>query len=237
MKEIPVKITRPVFIYGKLRIRFHLKLSEDVHREFSFGGKLYSSLNTMGFLTIEHTENQSFEDGNTASIMITDKNIYSVISALSDAIKNLYTYDIYYKEGGVLRLYEDEVDKYTVARKLYGGGVLMLRPSIIYDENETSYEGVTLFINSTNNNIDIPLEALEAVRYSLSKVDFFLYSQSMLNYYIYYYGVDKDNALPTDANSYKPRVNWIENEPPKVETRATYRKEKDEFGAMFNGTL
>lgn len=229
-------------MYNKVRLRFHLKITEETHKEFKFGGKLYSSLNSLGFVTLEYMDGQYDYENNTTSVMITDKSIYGLLTALKDAINNLYTYDIYYKENGELRMYEEEANKYSIAKRLYGGGAIMLRPTIVYDENETSYEGISLCVNTTNNRIDLPLETLEALYYTLTKVDFFIYTQSLLTYYITYYNIDEENTYVVDNTALtlpKPKVDWLneQHEEPKVEVTSTFRKQKDEFSAMFDGTL
>ena len=76
------------------------------------------------------------------------------------------------------------VEKHTV--RLFNIGPnqrMVIKPAIIYDENEISYEGVVLYINKTANYVELPIDAFEALYYTLKETNIFVYSQLMINYY------------------------------------------------------
>ena len=231
---IPVKITRVVTQLGKLRVRFHVKFDiESSHREFDFNDNLYTSLNYSTFLTWDILSNNNTSDM-SQSIMITERNIFSVISTLNSMVKKLYKHDIYAYEDDRLIIYEDEAKKHTLVSKLYGSGVIMFKPTIVYDENETSYEGVALYINNTGNIVELPIEALESLTYTMTHIDFFTYSQALVNYYMSYYGINVNNPMSKGVDD-KPntkRIDW--SEPASSTTTANFRRGVDEMDKLFN---
>lgn len=220
---------------GKLRIRFHVKIDSDNHKEFDFNQKTYTAITYPSFITLENMNNTNQNDS-TKSIMITEKNIFSLITALNSMKNKLYNENLYIIENKKLVLLNDVAVKNTVTTQLYGGGIIAMKPSIVYDENDNQYEGVTLFINNTGNAIDLTIDELEAVLYCVTKVDFFTYSQLIINYFIYYYKVDTDNSHPvttSSANSKytnKPNIDWS-SEPKTV---ANFKKGEDEFSKLLN---
>lgn len=214
----------------KLRMRFHVRFdTENMHKEFDYNDKVYASINYVSFITLENIANPEMNDL-SKSIMITEKNIFSVITMLNAIINRLYKHDIYAYENEKLIIYDDEIKKHTIVTRLYGGGSLMVRPTIVYDENDMSYEGVTLFINNTMNGIDLPIDALESLRYYISKIDFFLYSQALINYHILYYGINNSTVEQKKQSTEKRYIQWED----KSGVSANFRRKGDEMLDLFN---
>ena len=133
-------------------------------------------------------------------------------------------------------MYCDIARKCSEQIGLYGGGMIAVIPTIVYDEDDNEYEGISLFINNSGNKVDLSIEELEATLYCLAKVDFFMYSQSIMNYFIYYYKVDTDHPLPSTEKSnlkrgiVKPSIDWNSG----VKATANFRKGSDELEQLMN---
>lgn len=185
------KITRVLLTPTKnLTLKMHTKLfndkedgrKENFHNEFSYGSNGYLKLDIQSFLTLEITGGEWSKD---KSIVITQQNLYQIIDGFRQCVKNI-------KDGGVFALskerqliiYADAAEQGTV--KIFNIGPnqrIILKPAIIYDSNETSYEGAHMFINNMGNIIDLPFDAIESILYKLEQTDLFVYSQLMINYY------------------------------------------------------
>lgn len=227
----PIKITKTIAQFGKLRIRFHVKF-DGGHKEYDFNEKVYTALAYPSFVSLENVD---IPDTTMNGVMITERNIFSALTATNKIIKNLCEHDIYATQRGNLIIYEDEAKKASVTTQLNGGGALLFKPSIVYDENDVGYEGAILFINNTNNVVNLTIDQLEGLRYCLSKIDFFVYSQLLVNYYISYYDINTNNpvSMSSKQKSYnKPQINWAApQQEPKA--NATFSKGKDEFAELM----
>lgn len=194
--------------------------------EYDYNDKMYTSLSISSYLTMEIYDKKSQHDI-SKSIMITDKNIFSVITATNTIIKNIYDNPIYATDRGKLIIYEDLAEKFKVIRH-FSNGAIMYKPVIIYDENDVSYEGARLCINNSGNYVDLTIESLEALRYCLTKIDFIAYSQLLYNYYELHYGGDVD-VVKKKPEHYggRPHIDWGF---PTQQTTATFSRKKDDIG-------
>ena len=218
---LPAKITKTIMLLGKLRVRFHVKLDSNMHNEWDFNQQTYTSLSPISYVTIENTDNPGVD----TSVMITPGNIFSLITALNRIVKNIYEQPIYATRNGKLVMYDDEANKHRVMTQLYGGGALMFKPTIIYDQNETAYEGITMSINNTDNNVNLSIDQLEAFQYCIGKIDFTIYSQLLINYVVSYYGYNKDSKKPIQPNR-KPVIDWSAPTQQQEHIQTTFTRKK-----------
>ena len=169
--------------------------------------------------------------------MITEKSMFSIINFLNKTIDNLYKEDIYAYDNSRLVIYSDIADKCRViSRTPYG--ILMSKPSIIYDANDIAYEGIILFINNTANIVELPIDMLEALRYTLLKVDFVLYSQALMNYYITYYKINDDNPYNNNqqkqqTRNNRPVIDWTTKDD-NPQTMTKFVKRENQFDKLLN---
>jgi len=227
---LPAKITKTILILGKMRLRFHVKLESDMHAEWEFNDSLYATINPSAFATIENTDKTGVE----SSVMLTQSNIFSAITAVNKIIKNIYEKNIYATRNGKLVIYDDEANKHRTMTQLYGGGALLFRPAIVYDNNETSYEGATMFINNTDNAVNLSIDQLEAFRYALTKIDFYVYAQLLTNYAISYYKYDADtNTKRTNTNQKRNQIVWADNSATENIQSTFVRKKTDEMEELM----
>lgn len=187
MNKISRVLVQPV---KNLVMKIHVELLKEkegkvtnFHNVFTFGSKTYLRVDLQSFVTIEMTDGEWSKD---KSVLIDQRNMYQVIKGFEKSLENIYNGDVFAvnKEGKTV-IHKDSIEKNTV--KIYNMGNsnrLILRPSIIYDNDDMTYEGVVLYINKTENYVELPIDAFEALYFTLKKVDLFVYSQALLNYYL-----------------------------------------------------
>lgn len=182
---MPCKLSRTILYLRELVIRIHVKLQDDnfnYYNEFKYNNKIYSRLEPGVFLTLEMNKDKgSFAPDK--NILITQVNINSVLNAFKTVQESIYEQKIFGKRDNEIFAYEDMVKKYTVKIVLPRSNYAMIiKPSVVYDENEISYEGVRLFLNKIENIINLTIDEFETVIHTLSQIDLFQYSQLLLNY-------------------------------------------------------
>ena len=232
MNGYPEKITRVIYAYGNLTIKLHVKILDDknepLHTEYEYGKKKYLKLDNFVYLTLDITESGQWDQ--SKSIMITQYNMHVISSAINKVIKDIYNGSMYaMKKNGELIIYKDKVVECTQQVNIVSPpAALLIEPTIVYDDNEIGYEGVNLFINKRENVIQIPIHYLEALKYTLDKIDLFHYSQLLLNYFVSYYGGSNERVFERkhNVNRYKQNISF---DNPNVETTsANFRRPSDD---------
>lgn len=185
------KISRVVIQPVKnLVLKVHVKLTsekddvkENYYSIYNFNGGNYLKINVFPFLTLEITDNEWSKD---KTIMITQSNLFQVVKSFKRLLSNIYNGNVFaINKQEEIVIYKDKVNEYT--EKIFNLGFnqrMIISPAIVYDENDTSYEGVVLYMNITDNFITIPIDCFEALVYTLEKIDLFVYSQELLNFYM-----------------------------------------------------
>jgi len=201
---------------------------ESYHKKFEFNKVKYLTLNPSVYLSLD-INNKEEEWDKSRSIMITQRNIYQLIKNFKTMLTNLYGDEIFAMNSkGEIVIYPDMVDKYTL--KIYNLGLnqrMILKPSIIYDENEVSYEGVIMYINNSDNFIELPIDAFESLFYTLSKVDIYTYSQQLLNYYVSCLDKGEDlNNITISTKKYHP-ISDVNNKDKEEVKGFVYRPKSD----------
>lgn len=212
------KITRVLLQTNKhLVLKIHCKttktingVKQDFNNIFDYGENTYLKMDYLTFLTLELVDGTEWDK--SKNLVITSKNLFQIQQGLKTMINSLRNGDIYKARKKVnsdnssymeLFIYTEDVKNNTLVIKLLGdsNNRLGLQPCIVTDECECQYEGVRLLINKQINSVEITLEELEAIYYTLSKVDLFLYGQSLINYYMTHL---KDRAI--EVKSYNTNV-------------------------------
>ena len=234
MAESPQKLSRTILYLKNLTIRIHVKLVDtnfNFHNEFSYGNKTYLKLDPSVYLTLEMSKGEEgFVQDKT--ILLTQMNINQVIMSMKKVLKNIYNEKIFAMRGNEIIVYEDMSKKYTEKLMIPNSNqALMIKPSVIYDENETSYEGVHMFINKLENIIELSIDEFESVIYTLSQVNLFEYSQLLINYAMIKYPngyIVNDKPL---TQKKKTSINWEQQNNDAV--HSTFKKTSD--NNIFNG--
>lgn len=237
MKNPPIKLSRTLIGFKTLMLRIHVKLKEEngdfkfnYHNEFEFGGKGYVKINPSVYLSLEVINKDDVYD-KSRSLLINQNNMYKIIMFLRRLIKNIYNKEVFVMRNGELVLYDEMVKKYQERLQISDTGAIIGQPAIIYDNNESSYEGVHLFINKTVNVAELTFSELESLLYTFEKIDLFQYSQAMLNYYLIRYK-DIENQ-PNSIRYSNNRIQW--DSKPKQTVTANFRK--DDGNDIMSGII
>jgi hypothetical protein len=215
------KITRVIIQPTRnLVLKMHVKLLkenngriENFHNEFGFAGKNYLKLDLQSFMTLEIVDKVWDK---SKSILIDQKNIYQIIKGFEKTIEGIYNGKVFaLNRDGKTIIYSDMVEKNTV--KIYNlgnGNRLVVKPAIIYDDSDLTYEGVVLFVNTTDNFVELPIDAFESLYFAIKQTNLFLYSQGLVNYYVSCLekGELENNTPVTKNISAGKRKNVFDNE-------------------------
>ena len=208
----PEKITRTILNFKNLVLKIHVRIMNDqgsYHSEYEYMNSLYLKLDTNVYLTLEIMSDEWSKD---KTLIITQNNIQGVVNTLKNILHDIYSENIFAnKPNGEIIAYKDMVDKFTRKISLYGTSQQMLiRPGVIYDDNEVSYEGAILYINRFENKVELPIELLETLYYTLKEIDLFSYSQLLINYFVSYYKNGNTNLFENGKKTFipKPKVNF-----------------------------
>ncbi len=214
------KISRLVFRASKnLILRIHVKLfnewggkKNNFHSVFTTeDGQSYLSLDLQSFLTLEIRDEREWSPHKT--IVINQRNINEIIKGMKKSLDAIYNDNIFaFNTNDEIIAYSDKVKQHTV--KLFNIGNnsrLVIQPAVIFDEDEQiTYEGVVIYFNSTKNRVELTIQAFEALYHTLDKIDIFVYSQTLINFYINF--INKVEVTETEvAKKPKKRKHLLEN--------------------------
>lgn len=211
-------------------LRIHVKLindkgegrKENFHNIFTTEGKGYLQLDLQSFLTLEIRDGQWAPD---KSILIDQRNIYQIIKGFEKSLDNIYNGGIFAIDGktGETISYKDKRVENTV--RIYNLGMnqrVVIEPAVIHDaQDNTNYEGVILYINKTENYVELPIDAFEALYHTIKETNLFVYSQALVNYYMTTIKGEKVEIKEVNMDN-KPK-------PKKKHPLATSSTTEDEF--------
>ena len=171
-------------------LKAHVKLTtekdnikENYYSIYNFNNNKYMKINVFPFLTLEINDKEWSKD---KTIMITQSNLFQIVKSFKKILNNIYHGDVFaMNKQEEIVIYKDKVIEYT--EKIFNLGYnqkIIISPAIVYDENETTYEGVVIYLNTTSNFVTLPIDCFEALVYNLEKIDLFVYSQMLLNFYM-----------------------------------------------------
>ena len=237
----PYKLTRPLFKSRELYLRIHVMFGNtDTYggsfSEFTFDNKTSSRIDPGVYLTLDIKKTDSEYDP-SLSVVIGKGTLHMFKKSCKRLLDSIYEQHIFANKGNTVVAYQDMVEKYsetiTVPRT---NSAVLLKPAVVYDENEVSYEGVNVYINKLENMASLFIDEYESLVNILLDIDLFVYSQLLVNYYVSYYGISPENnpyVSPMFKETNKPKISkkidWETNEP-KVESN--FRKPDTD---IFNG--
>jgi hypothetical protein len=186
------KISSELFKYRSLTLKLHVKLYRDSQNKnmeyfiqpFNYNNKDYMKIAIDTFLTLEAKPDKAAWD-RSQNIIINFYNIAHIIRSFKTMIDNIYEKEIFaIDKNNKVILYADQVKKNTVTHIGNPGQKISMEPTVVYDENDITYEGCRLTINKNDNYEDLTIDALESIYYILNKIDLFTYASSMINMYM-----------------------------------------------------
>jgi len=233
IQKISRLLAQPV---RNLLLRIHVKLvsekegrKENFHNIFTIEGNSFLKLDLQSFLTLELKKGEWSKD---KVIIIDQRNLYQIIKGFEKCLDGIYNGGVFaVTKNNKIVIYSDMVEKHTVRIFNIGGNQrLVLKPAIIYDDSDVSYEGVILYINKTENFVELPIDAFESLYHTLTKIDMFVYSQMLLNYYVAALKNEKVELRQVTVENKKPqrRVSVFETEQKEFVKSNTPTAQSDE---------
>ena len=205
MNEIDKSINRTILTIGQCKLIFAIILSDDdpnilgAQKKFFNGPKLRDTSREVDNNTIHHTIDLNYtpmvyikansklfwDRGRKAMIIMTMRNQHIIVEAFKRMMRIMHE-DVFYMENGVLQRYALK-DEWIVREYPSQKDSFVLTPTIIKDESDGRlYEGVNMLMNDSEIYIDFTFDEFMAVFNALTRIDLFLYSQALLNFYIEY---------------------------------------------------
>lgn len=186
------KVSATIFQLGRLSVKIHIKISKEnsygetvgVVRVFNFNDNNYMKIEPNGFLTIDIKSTEGEWD---KGILVNTMNLYHIIRGIGDFLNKMKSPDLYgISKSGKLILYADKSKECTVEiTNISGQQRIVLIPTIVVDDTEHTYEGCRLILNTNACFIDLSIDAIESLRYMLSKIDIYTYSMHLYNAYMH----------------------------------------------------
>ena len=242
--NLPEKITRALIKPTENSIvKFHVRLNNEYngkettfHNEFEYNGCTYLKLDVHPFITIELIDG---EWDKNKSIYLDQKTLYHFNKSGKKILKNIYNENIFAVDNNNrVIIYSDMANTFT--EKVFNIGLnqrVLFKPSVYVDINETTYEGVTMFINNSSNFIEFPIDAFESMIHTLTEVNFFSYSQSLINYYTLMYSKqiqnDKRENKISPSKGKGQHILFEKHKPDELPTISTFAKKEEDD--LFEG--
>lgn len=201
-------------------LRFHVNLvgknKEGIevpnlfHTTYENSKGKYHSYDVFSYITLEIKDYEAGWD-KSKSVLINTRNMFQFITHVNRMIANIYQPDSFYVDPITkeTKVNLDKYEEYSVnAYNLGQGQYIRMEPSLVYDHSEdTLYEGALFMLNKKDNFFYIPIDWLESMKYNLEKVDFFIYTHLMLQYYFtVIYDKNEVPMEPVKKQPHKPHV-------------------------------
>lgn len=201
-------VSRTLYRYNRLEVKFSTKIVlEDSNLKetrlyqsiFEFDKKEYMLIETRASISVTYKAKDR-PKLLTDSLYITDRNLYYFIALLKDMKEILYTKDdIFLTEKGHLEAINK--DKYKKNLDGLGHNNKGYIYHIVDGEYPNEIESVAIVINEIDNLVILDIDSFNGLIFALEKVDFFVYSQLLLNYFISSYG--KQEKLIKNTPKYR----------------------------------
>lgn len=229
--KLPETISRTILKYNNMVLKLIVKLKDDNKLfigEYNNNNKTSIVLNPNAYLSLYLNDENDKTFDKSRGFMIGQGNIGIVIRAFKNVLRNMYKQDIFINQNNKIIIYEDMAKKYSESVRIPNTTYsLLIVPSVIYDENETTYEGVTIYINKLENMLPLAIDEFENLVYTLENIDIFTYSQLLINFVLTHIG--ELNTKSNSFNSYQIKsIGWKNDTVKKEKTVSNYSTNKDD---------
>lgn len=224
--DIYKRISRAMFSVNKLFAKILIMLHDENNTGFTDTAKTQSNEDVYHYLSLSYfamvileINDKNISWDRKARIIMTQKNQYQIISGIKKAIDTIYKEGMYYYDNGTLCL--SKITENDIVR-IYNAGdsnKIVIVPNIVSDADTNQYEGVRIFVNDSTNSVDLTIDELETLYYNLSKIDLFLYSQGLINFYVSY--LEKGVIIEQAKDGKKSKSLFTVN--PDIEKQSTVK--------------
>lgn len=214
---LPYSISRQMLRTNDLSLKFVTRIlnendkfrtNEPCVQSFVYSDRKYIVVKSKSYAILQYVRD-SIKVENT-SMYISDRNLYYLVTGLKEMREIMMRDNIYYRDGNHTKMYSDIKDV-TVNLVDGKGNSMRLTPSICVINN-ISYEAVAIYINGIGNEMILDIETFDALIYNMSKIDFFLYSQALIQTAITASCVDLSSITPKYDIRFKTNINSGEHE-------------------------
>ena len=246
-KNMVDKISRVlVQVNNQLIVKIHCRLTREIngivknfHNFFAYGDSTYLSLDQFVYMTIEIKQELTAWSKNQ-TIMITSRNIHQLLQGLKLMIgickgnANIYYYTTQSNGEDKITVRDNVIKEHNIQLRLLGDDMprILLHPSAKEDNYGTYHEAIRLYLNRTTIFTDITLDEAESLYYNLSKVDFFMYGMSMIQYYVSSIESDKVQITEEKKQIKKPKIVFNDKKVESVKSIITKDPSAEEFFGM-----
>ena len=202
-------------------IKIHCRLTKEVngkiqsfHNFFTYNDANYLSLDQYVYLTLEIKDNEEWS--RDKSVIVNAKNIHQLLSGLKFMINTCRSNDSIYYHSKLkdsidvenITVYPETIKENIWQIRLLGDDMprILLHPSV-KEIDDVKFEAIRIYINRKTNYIDMTLDEVEAMYYTLQKVDFFQYGMMMIQYYVSSIENDKIEVQQVQNNT-KARIHF-----------------------------
>ena len=172
-----MKISFTVFLHDdeKKLIKEYVKNTPNGNKECSIYMDFYPIVNIALPQTFGSYDRQQ-------NCVLTYKTKGLFVRGLTRALKTFERDDVFYMDSGKLSMYSLTNDMKTLIYNVGDKNRILIHPVIVEDKDGNSYEGSRIFFNRTSNFIELSYDELYSLRDIISDINFFLYSQALINY-------------------------------------------------------
>lgn len=240
------KMSRVILnINNQLIVKIHCRLTKEVngvirsfHNFFSYGENNYLNLDHIVYLTLE-IKQELTAWSKDQTIMVTSKNIHQFLSTLQYMINlckrsdNIYYYTTQSDGYDKITVHDNVIKEHIMQLRLIGDEMprILIHPSTKIDKNDMYFPGIRIYFNRKTIFTDITIDEAESLYYNLSKIDFFQYGMSMIQYYVSSVENDKIEVTETKVTNNRKQVFFNDA---KVEATKSVL-EKDQSDREFFG--
>ena len=182
----PNKLIKTILSLNKLYLRLNVVPNErgEYMSKMTYNKNTYLSSVYKSFLILGmYSENgEGWEQSKT--IILNNRNIYILLRVLKRYIDNIYNADIFaIDSGGHIIIHSDVAAQCKELIKLpySNNSSILLHPTVLRDKDDVEYEGTLLFLNKSENYIELNIDDLECLYHTLKRIDIDLMSQLMVN--------------------------------------------------------
>lgn len=189
------KITATLLNQRNIQMRLHVNIKvKDMDgsikpciTELTYNNETQLKVDSKPYITLEMKTKKDEQWTRYKSVMLFNSNIPQLLYNCKMLQSDLLRDDLYYlKANKTLQIYSDTAEK---TKRMISMGLnqqVLIKPTIIYDENDEAIEGILMCFYNMENNVHLTLDEFDELIYVLSKIDLFGYSQTLLTQWMLY---------------------------------------------------
>lgn len=209
-----MKLSRTLYHTKGIRLRIHMYTTnennkgqfEPFYRKFEFNGSEFMTIEIRSYFTLECTMGDWEQE---KSIYLDTKGLPHIKREFKHMLSNFYNKPMFeVTKQDTPTISDEAVKEYTIP--IYNLGYnqrMVIKPAVVYDENETAFEGVTILFNKSTNYVDLTIDEFESLVDVIKDLNLFVYSQLLANFFISYINSDNGKKELSSINKHIESIN------------------------------